>query len=136
MGRGRGAGPYLSFLRRKGRHLNVLFSPGPSCAKPGPVREHAPEQAQRRRERPGGQERNMAKLSKVLKGATLVVALGALAAVAVGLFFQPAVPQKQFGGMRRGGDGPVPVVSAPARMADVPVYLEGVGTVRALNTVT
>ncbi len=33
-------------------------------------------------------------------------------------------------------DGPVPVVAALARRADVPVYFEGVGTVRALNTVT
>jgi multidrug efflux system membrane fusion protein len=33
-------------------------------------------------------------------------------------------------------DGPVPVVAAAAKLADVPVYLDGVGTVRALNTVT
>jgi multidrug efflux system membrane fusion protein len=34
------------------------------------------------------------------------------------------------------GDGPVPVIAAAATRADVPVYLDGVGTVRALNTVT
>jgi multidrug efflux system membrane fusion protein len=34
------------------------------------------------------------------------------------------------------GDGPVPVIAAAAGRADVPVYLDGVGTVRALNTVT
>ena len=34
------------------------------------------------------------------------------------------------------GDGPVPVIAAVASRADVPVYLDGVGTVRALNTVT
>ena len=34
------------------------------------------------------------------------------------------------------GDGPVPVLAAAATRADVPVYLDGVGTVRALNTVT
>ena len=34
------------------------------------------------------------------------------------------------------GDGPVPVIAAAASRADVPVYLDGVGTVRALNTVT
>ena len=34
------------------------------------------------------------------------------------------------------GDGPVPVIAAASNRADVPVYLDGVGTVRALNTVT
>ena len=34
------------------------------------------------------------------------------------------------------GDGPVPVIAAVTSRADVPVYLDGVGTVRALNTVT
>ena len=34
------------------------------------------------------------------------------------------------------GDGPVPVVAAAAKLADVPVYLDGVGTTKALNTVT
>jgi multidrug efflux system membrane fusion protein len=33
-------------------------------------------------------------------------------------------------------DAPVPVLAAEARVADVPVYLVGVGTVRALNLVT
>jgi membrane fusion protein, multidrug efflux system len=33
-------------------------------------------------------------------------------------------------------DGPVPVLAAEASVADVPVYLDGVGTVRALNMVT
>lgn len=40
------------------------------------------------------------------------------------------------GGRFRSADGPVPVLAADARSADVPVYLEGVGTTRALNTVT
>ncbi len=43
------------------------------------------------------------------------------------------------GGRRRGGrggDGPAAVVVAPARVTDVPVHLEGVGTVKARNTVT
>ena len=43
----------------------------------------------------------------------------------------------QRGGGRRGNqDGPVPVVVAPAQVADVPVYLRGVGAARAPNTVT
>ncbi len=42
---------------------------------------------------------------------------------------------------RKGGGGParadaVPVVAVDAKLADVPVYLDGVGTARALNTVT
>ena len=37
---------------------------------------------------------------------------------------------------RRAATGPVPVLAATARRADVPVYLDGVGTTRALNTVT
>ncbi len=34
------------------------------------------------------------------------------------------------------GDGPVPVLAAVAKKADVPVYFDGVGSSRALNTVT
>jgi len=44
---------------------------------------------------------------------------------------------RQPGGRGRGGDeGPVPVLAAAASIADVPVYIDGVGTTRALNTVT
>jgi multidrug efflux system membrane fusion protein len=44
---------------------------------------------------------------------------------------------RQPGGRGRGGDeGPVPVLVAAASVADVPVYIDGVGTTRALNTVT
>ena len=45
-------------------------------------------------------------------------------------------PQQRGGGGRFGADGPVPVLAVQARAADVPVYLDGVGTVRALNMVT
>jgi multidrug efflux system membrane fusion protein len=48
--------------------------------------------------------------------------------------------QKQKGqGFRRGGGNPadsVPVLAAAAKLADVPVYFDGVGTAKALNTVT
>ena len=43
------------------------------------------------------------------------------------------------GGRRRGASqlsGPVPVLAADAKTADVPVYINGVGSVKALNTVT
>jgi multidrug efflux system membrane fusion protein len=40
------------------------------------------------------------------------------------------------GGRALRGDGPVPVLAAVAKRADVPVYFDGVGSSRALNTVT
>ncbi len=40
------------------------------------------------------------------------------------------------GGRRLRGDAPVPVLAAVAKRADVPVYFDGVGSSRALNTVT
>ena len=49
---------------------------------------------------------------------------------------QPAKQQQQRFGRGAGDDGPVPVIAALAKRSDVPVYLDGVGTVRALNTVT
>lgn len=45
---------------------------------------------------------------------------------------QPAAGGKS---RRRGADGPIPVLVAASRQADVPVYVEGVGTGKALNTV-
>src|SRR6516225_8409983 len=47
-------------------------------------------------------------------------------------FWQPAQPQQQ----RQKEAEIVPVLAIDARIADVPVYLDGVGTARALNTVT
>ncbi len=43
-------------------------------------------------------------------------------------------PQRRPG--RFAAEGPVPVLVAPAARADVPVYLDTVGTIKALNTVT
>lgn len=63
----------------------------------------------------------------------------ALAAVTVYLVMQPAgQPQQRTGGgrFRTAADQTVPTLAATARTADVPVYLDGVGTIRALNTVT
>jgi membrane fusion protein, multidrug efflux system len=57
----------------------------------------------------------------------------------LGYFGWVALEQKQRQqGANRGGrpDLPVPVLAAIPRIQDVPVYLDGVGTVRALNTVT
>ena len=65
--------------------------------------------------------------------------IGCLIVAAVVLWVEgPWQPQQrqQQGGRSRGGEGPVPVLAAAANVADVPVYLDGVGTIRALNTVT
>src|SRR3954470_6601468 len=69
--------------------------------------------------------------------ATAIVAL-VLAGVAGAIWWQPAKQQQQprFGRGGGGDDGPVPLVAALAKPSDVPVYLDGVGTIRALNTVT
>jgi multidrug efflux system membrane fusion protein len=51
--------------------------------------------------------------------------------------FQSQQPQAQrSGGRFRGFDGPVPVLVAAAKNDNVPIFLDGVGTTRALNTVT
>ena len=77
--------------------------------------------------------------SKARSIATAVVVLTLIGGVAA-VWLQPPKPQQsqQRGGGRavRSDDGPVPVIAALTRRADVPVYLEGVGTIKALNTVT
>jgi multidrug efflux system membrane fusion protein len=70
-----------------------------------------------------------------------ILALLVLGGVVAGAWFVVTGPS-QAPGERGGGrrfnnpDQPVPVLATAARNADVPVYLEGVGTVRALNMVT
>jgi multidrug efflux system membrane fusion protein len=68
----------------------------------------------------------------------IAVVLGALVILGVAAVMLAPTAQKQDRRARRGGGGdtPVPVLVVPAKTADVPVYLEGVGTARALNTVT
>jgi membrane fusion protein, multidrug efflux system len=71
----------------------------------------------------------------------LMIAAAVIAAV-VGVYYMPQWQQTLAAvskGGRRGGppaSDPVPVLVAAARVADVPVYLDGVGTAKALNTVT
>jgi multidrug efflux system membrane fusion protein len=64
----------------------------------------------------------------------------ALIAAVVALMSPASQPDRQRagGGRFRGGnsDQPVPTLATAARTADMPVYLEGVGTTRALNMVT
>ena len=66
---------------------------------------------------------------------TILIAGVLIVGAAMAIFGQGQ--QRQRGGGRFGNpEGPVPVLAAEARVADVPVYLEGVGTTRALNMVT
>jgi multidrug efflux system membrane fusion protein len=58
-----------------------------------------------------------------------------LAAVGLSLYGRGEGPQKKgFAGRRGDTTGAVSVVAATAQTADVPVYLDGVGTTKALNT--
>ncbi len=62
-------------------------------------------------------------------GVVLIAVLAALYYV-----FAPAAQQRR--ASRFGAEGPVPVLAATVTRADVPVYLDAVGTIKALNTVT
>jgi multidrug efflux system membrane fusion protein len=65
-----------------------------------------------------------------------IVFFGAFAAVVgVGIYSYTQVQQKKGGSGRRDTTAPVSVVVAAAQTADVPVYLDGVGTTKARNTV-
>ena len=68
-------------------------------------------------------------------GIAVVVAL-AIPFLTTSLINKPK-DAKQAGahGKHGGDDGPIPVLAAKAREADVPVYVEGVGTGQALNSV-
>ncbi|HEY1364380.1 MAG TPA: efflux RND transporter periplasmic adaptor subunit [Xanthobacteraceae bacterium] len=70
-----------------------------------------------------------------------VLVVGLVSAGVAAVYYMPLgqQTQQQAKGGRRGGTAatePVPVLATAARSADVPVYLDGVGTAKALNTVT
>ncbi|HEY2229248.1 MAG TPA: efflux RND transporter periplasmic adaptor subunit [Xanthobacteraceae bacterium] len=87
-------------------------------------------------------------MKRALRRIVLLACLG-LMVWATYWYFGPLQPAQQQqakqqaqpkgpGGFRRGGGNPndtVPVLASAARLADVPVYLDGVGTAKALNTV-
>jgi membrane fusion protein, multidrug efflux system len=86
-------------------------------------------------------------MRRVLRSIVWLVILGLIGWAAYTYYgpFQPAQQQQakqqqqNRPGFRRGGGNPndtVPILATPARLADVPVYLDGVGTAKALNTVT
>jgi len=69
-----------------------------------------------------------------------VFALAVVGAVAAAVIYLTGLPSEQKQGANRragrfAGDGPVPVLAAAARIADVPVYFYGVGTAKARNMV-
>jgi multidrug efflux system membrane fusion protein len=76
-----------------------------------------------------------ARLASSARRSTVSIAIAALIVVGVAwivwsLFNQSASSNRPQGGLT------VPVLAASPRIEDVPVYLDGVGTVRALNNVT
>jgi membrane fusion protein, multidrug efflux system len=78
-------------------------------------------------------------LAKARRGTrrTLVIGIVLIALAAVFYYiFSASAPQQRRGGRFAAGEGPVPVLVAAAARADVPVYMDAVGTIKALNTVT
>jgi multidrug efflux system membrane fusion protein len=74
-------------------------------------------------------------VKKFIKSLLAILVIGGLTAAAI--YFTSGVELRQKG--KRGfarDSGPVPVVAVEAHLADVPVWLEGVGTAKARNTVT
>lgn len=68
------------------------------------------------------------------------LSIAIVCAIGAGVYFAVTLPavQERMGGPRRiggGGDAPVPVLAATARLANMPVYLFGVGTAKARNSV-
>src|SRR5882762_4719602 len=71
------------------------------------------------------------------RGRRLLALLLVLIAVGGALYYVfSRSPAPQRAGRFGADNGPVPVLAAEAQRADVPVYLNAVGTVKALNTVT
>ena len=68
---------------------------------------------------------------RIMTGGLILVAL---AAALIYVFAWPVAAPKRTD--RFGAEGPVPILAATVARADVPVYLDAVGTTRALNTVT
>ena len=74
-------------------------------------------------------------MKKVFKSVLAVLVIGAVTAAAV-YFTQGSGDQPQRGRRWAQSEGPVPVVATQAKLADVPVWLEGVGSAKARNLVT
>src|SRR5262249_51610542 len=110
---------------------------GPLAAFSGRVVRQCTTRSAAGRQTPASREREDAEVGRLVKRVLVLAALVAVAAAVLYVTVMPAV-QKQAAGRpaKLLADAPVPVVDAPARVADMPVYLNGVGTARARNTVT
>jgi multidrug efflux system membrane fusion protein len=81
-------------------------------------------------------------MRRALRWVLIMTGLAGLAVLLSPIVLPTRPPETpQFGGVRaaRGGGGsgpPVSVLAVSAKIADVPVYIDAIGTVRALNTVT
>ena len=73
-------------------------------------------------------------MRKFFKSVLAVLVIGAMTAAAV--YYTQGSGQSERGKRWARSDGPVPVVAAQAKLADVPVWLEGVGSAKARNLVT
>jgi len=76
-----------------------------------------------------------ARRSRTRRYSAFALVLLAVAGALYYVYGTDSAPQQRRGRFA-GNEGPVPVLVAPAVRADVPVYLNAVGTSRALNTVT
>ena len=77
-------------------------------------------------------------MTRLLKQVFALAIVGVVAAAVIYLTGMPSDQKRAAIGAagRFAGEGPVPVLAVPARIADVPVYFYGVGTAKARNLVT
>jgi len=83
----------------------------------------------------GSARHRIRKVKKLFKSLFAILIIGALTAAAVHVTTGGEERHRGRRGWTR-AHGPVPVVATQAHIADVPVWLEGVGTAKARNTVT
>jgi membrane fusion protein, multidrug efflux system len=77
----------------------------------------------------------VARVASRARRRTVSIAITLLILGGLGYIAWTSLQQRQAANRNARADLPVPVLAATPRMQDVPVYLEGVGAVRALNTV-
>ena len=73
-------------------------------------------------------------MKRFFKSVLAVLIVGAVTAAA--LYFTQGGDQPARGRRWARAEGPVPVLATQAKLADIPVWLEGVGSAKARNTVT
>jgi multidrug efflux system membrane fusion protein len=78
----------------------------------------------------------VARVASSARRRTVSIAITLLIVGGLGYIAWTTLQQKQAANRGARPDLPVPVLAATPRIQDVPVYLDGVGSVRALNTVT